>query len=117
MTNDHVLSGANRYIVHHGDHQFTLTTPKQNEVRDPLIDLFPQSRFVPLCEVLATINRSTGFLGAFTHMQRTHIHQKPEEKLFYAGITGLGCNITIPKEASKRGRETVTSTVYQDISQ
>jgi TnpA family transposase len=54
---------------------------------------------VPLCEVLATIQRATGFLGAFTHIQRTHLHQKPEEKLFYAGITGLGCNITIAKLA------------------
>jgi TnpA family transposase len=98
-SNDHFLTGVNRYLVIHDDHQFTLTTPKQDEIGDPLIDLFPHSRFVPLCEVLATTNRVTGFLRAFTHIQRTHIHQKPEEKLFYAGVTGLGCNITITKLA------------------
>lgn len=27
------------------------------------------------------------------------MREKPEERLFYAGITGLGCNITIPKLA------------------
>jgi hypothetical protein len=98
-TNDHILTGANRYLVVHGEHHFTLTTPKQDAVREELIELFPESRFVPLCEVLTTINRITGFLRAFSHLQLTHVPQKPAEKLFYAGITGLGCNITISKLA------------------
>ncbi len=98
-TNNNILTGANQHITIHGDHQFTLTTPKQEETSEPLTDLFPQTRFVSLCEVLVTIQRVTGFLGAFSHMQLTHIHQKPADKLFYAGITGLGCNITIAKLA------------------
>ncbi|HYT41846.1 MAG TPA: Tn3 family transposase, partial [Methylomirabilota bacterium] len=98
-TNNNILTGENQHITIHGDHQFTLTTPKQEETNETAIDLFPQTRFVSLCEVLATIQRVTGFLGAFSHMQLTHIHQKPADKLFYAGITGLGCNITIAKLA------------------
>ena len=98
-TNNNILSGANQYITIHGDHQFTLTTPKQEETNEAAIDLFPQTRFVLLCEVLATIQRVTGFLGAFSHIQLTHTHPKPADKLFYAGITGLGCNITISKLA------------------
>jgi TnpA family transposase len=98
-TNKNILSGANRYTVIHGDHQFTITTPKQEETHEPLTDLFPQTRFVSLCEVLATIQNATGFLDAFAHLQMTHIHPRPAEKLFYAGITGLGCNITLTKLA------------------
>jgi hypothetical protein len=74
-------------------------TPKQDEPIEVVFDLFPKSRFVPLCEVLATISRVTGFLSPFTHIQHTHVREKPENRLFYAGITGLGCNITIPKLA------------------
>lgn len=99
QTNNNILAEANQYITIHGDHHFTLTTPKQEETSEPLTDLFPQTRFVSLCEVLATIQNATGFLNPFTHIQLTHIHQKPADKLFYAGITGLGCNITIAKLA------------------
>lgn len=98
-TNNNILSGTNHYLTIHGDHQFTLTTPKQEEASEPLTDLFPQTRFVSLCEVLATIQRMAGYLDGFSHIQLTHIHQKPADKLFYAGITGLGCNITIAKLA------------------
>jgi TnpA family transposase len=98
-TNNNILSGANQYITIHGEHQFTLTTPKQEETNEAAPDLFPQTHFIPLCEVLATIQKVTGFLGVFTHIQLTHVHPKPADKVFYAGITGLGCNITIAKLA------------------
>src|SRR5437764_5249695 len=72
---------------------------KQEETNDVDTDLFPQTHFVSLCEVLATIQKVTGYLGPFTHMQLTHVHPRPSDTVFYAGITGLGCNITIAKLA------------------
>ncbi len=99
ITNNTILSGTNKYITVHGDHQFTLTTPKQEETNEATTDLFPQTNYISLCEVLATIQKVTGYLGVFTHIQLTHLHPKPSDKVFYAGITGLGCNITIAKMA------------------
>ena len=76
-TNERVLRSENRFLVLFGDHQFTLATPKQDEPTEVVFDLFPKSRFVPLCEVLSTINRVTGFLSAFSNIQRTHVREKP----------------------------------------
>jgi TnpA family transposase len=98
-TNNNILSGANQYISIHGDHDFVLSTPKQEETNEVDTDLFPKAHYVSVCEVLATIQKITGYLGPFTHMQLTHIHPRPSDTVFYAGITGLGCNITIPKLA------------------
>ena len=98
-TNTNILSGANEYMTIHGDHDFVLSTPKQEETNEVDADLFPQTHFVSVCEVLATIQKVTGYLGPFTHMQLTHIHPRPSDTVFYAGITGLGCNITITKLA------------------
>jgi TnpA family transposase len=98
-TNTHILAGINSSITVHGHHQFTLTTPREENVAEPPMELFPQARFVSLCEVLATVQHATGFLDAFSHVQLTHTHQKPPDKVFFAGITGLGCNIGIAKLA------------------
>jgi TnpA family transposase len=98
-TNKNIFSGANQYMSIHGDHDFVLSTPKQEEANEVDTDMFPQTHFVSLCEVLATIQKVTGYLGPFTHMQLTHIHPRPSDTVFYAGITGLGCNITIAKLA------------------
>jgi len=45
-TNSHILDGTNQYISIHGDHQFTLTTPKQEETNETATDLFPQTQFM-----------------------------------------------------------------------
>ncbi len=98
VTNHHILSGVNKHIKFYKNGAFSLTTPKEDEEEEStVIDLFPKTRFVPLSEILATVNNATGFLDAFSHWQTTHIGNKPSEKTFYAGIIGLGCNIGIKK--------------------
>ena len=98
-TNRHILDGANQYITVHKDHEFTLTTPRQADSTEPGIDLFPQTSFVTLCEVLATMNSHTHFLDALVPAQLTHTHQRPPDKVFFAAIIGLGRNLGIPKMA------------------
>src|SRR5258708_4586853 len=98
-TNQHILDGTNQYLTVHKDHEFTLTTPRQADETEPGIELFPQTSFVTLCEVLATMNSLTHFLDAFEPVQLTHTHQRPPDKVFFAAIIGLGRNIGIPKMA------------------
>jgi TnpA family transposase len=49
--------------------------------------------------VLTTVNNATHFEDSFTHFQQKHIGGRPEAKIFYAGIMGLGCNIGIAQIA------------------
>ncbi len=100
ITNRHILSRTNKYIKFHKNGEFNLKTPKEDleeALENTIIDLFPKSRFIPLCEVLSTVNNATGFLDVFTHWQTTHVGSKPSAKTFYAGLTGLGCNIGVKK--------------------
>jgi len=98
-TNTHILDGTNQYIKIHRNHDFTLTTPRLIEETEPDIELFPQTSFVTLCEVLATMNSLTHFLDAFEPVQLTHTKQRPPDKVFFAAIIGLGRNLGIPKMA------------------
>ena len=102
ITNQHILKGKNKYIKLYKNGEFSLTTPKEED--EPfddtsLSDLFPKTHFVSLYEVLATVQSITGYVNVFDHLQTTHVGKKQNEKTFYAGIIGLGCNIGIKKFA------------------
>src|SRR5271165_1949317 len=72
----------------------TLSTPKQEESDAvPLQQFFPGRRFVPLVEVLATVNRFTHYVDELQHPQQRYHHGKPSEATIYAGIIGIGCAI------------------------
>ncbi len=101
-TNRHIMGGKNVYYKAHGNKGFSVATPKKDEDEEAisgLSDLFPKSSFIPLGEALASINNVTGFLDALDHAQITGIGSRPEAKVFYAGIMGLGLNIGIKKIA------------------
>jgi Tn3 transposase DDE domain len=51
-------------------------------------------------EVLATVQRFTGFLEAFVPWRVQYGRAKPADRVFYAGITGYGCFIGTRKIAS-----------------
>src|SRR3954466_13822498 len=50
---------------------------------------FPERDFVPLMEVLATVNRHTGWMEEFQHWQQRHHHGRPEDRVVYAGLIGI----------------------------
>jgi hypothetical protein len=60
---------------------------------------FPERDFVPLMEVLATVNRHTGWMEEFQHWQQRHHHRRPADRVVYAGVIGIGCTIGIRKMA------------------
>ncbi len=64
---------------------------------DETVDLFPQDQFIPLLEILTTVNYYTGFLEGFEHWKIKNNRGKPQPEVFFGGIIGYGCNIGIGK--------------------
>jgi len=99
ITNKHILDGVNPFISFNKN-GFSLKTPKQEEVEsEDLQEFFPERRYVPLLEILATVNRYSGFLDELQNWQQRYHRKKPPLKTFYAAIIGLGCEIGTKKMA------------------
>jgi len=94
LTNQNITEGKNPHIKFSQNGGFALATPKQEESdAEPLQHFFPERRFVPLVEVLATVNRHTQYVEELQHPQQRYHHGKPSEATIYAGIIGIGCTI------------------------
>ena len=90
-TNAHILDGKNPHIKFKKV-GFTVSTPTLEESdAEALQHYFPERDFVPLMEVLATVNRHTGWMEEFQHWQQRHHHGRPEDRVVYAGVIGIGC--------------------------
>lgn len=69
-----ILAGENQHISFRKGGSFVLATPKiEAEEADPLLGIFPESRYISLLEVLSTVNRATRFLDEFRHWHITKI--------------------------------------------
>ena len=96
-TNKHILENKNPHIRFHKDRKFHVNTPA-SVPHEPQNDqpLFPAQKIIPLSEILATVEKLTGYLQAFTHLQPRNRRTKPDKRVFFAGITAYGCNLGIP---------------------
>jgi TnpA family transposase len=45
------------------------------------------------------LNKISQFTDCFEYWQHKHAREKPDNKVFFAGITGYGCNLGIPETA------------------
>lgn len=78
---------------------FRVSTPKRDEEEsEPLRHWFPERHYVPLTEILATVNLHTEFSTELRHLRQTHVRQV-SEKVLIAGVIGLGCAIGSAKMA------------------
>jgi TnpA family transposase len=94
LTNQNITEGKNPHIKFSKNGGFTLATPKQEESdAEPLQQFFPDRRFVPLVEILATVNRFSHYVDELRHPQQRYHHGKPSEATIYAGMIGIGCTI------------------------
>src|SRR6201984_395817 len=59
----------------------------------PRLLVDPFVRFVPLVEILATVNRFSHYVDELQHPQQRYHHGKPSEATIYAGMIGIGCTI------------------------
>lgn len=99
LTNQHIVDNSNTFISFNRN-GFSIKTPKQEEVEsEALQNFFPERHYVPLLEVLATVNRYSGFIDELQNWQQRYHHKRPLPKVFYAGIIGLGCEIGTRKMA------------------
>jgi TnpA family transposase len=98
-TNRAIADGSNPHFKMLTGRTFRVLTPKQDEEEsEPLRHLFPERHYVPLTEILATVNLHTGFATELRHLRQTHVRDV-SEKILLAGIIGLGCAIGSAKMA------------------
>jgi TnpA family transposase len=94
QTNQNFKAGRNPYLTVHKNGKIHVKTPKQEEVECfPLKAFFPARKYIPIIEMLATVNQATKFLDEFEHWQTKYQREKPATKTFFAGIMGYGCDI------------------------
>lgn len=99
-TNSRFISGNNEFLTFRKNGTFHVSTPKLEETDSLSIgSMFPEKKYIPLIEVLATVDHLTGFLDEFEHWQMKYQHKKPPKKIFFAGIMAYGCDIGYRKLA------------------
>lgn len=100
ITNRNAREGVNPYLKIAANRSFRIATPALEEVEsEPLRNSFPARHYVPLPEILATVNQHCGLLDELQHWQQTRSHHPPSSAVMFAGIMGLGCGIGIQKMA------------------
>lgn len=93
-TNTNALAGKNPHLKILNNGQFRIATSAFEEKdSDPLRQLFPKRHYVPLTEVLATVNQHCCFLDELQHWQQRHIRTTIPYHNLYAGVMALGCGI------------------------
>ncbi len=102
QTNKNIINENNDFVRIGPSNNLIVVTPPVYEKdfsEAHVMDLFPQERYFSLFEVLSTVHRATGFLNCFGHLKTKMHWKKPDEKTFFAGIIGLGCNLGVRKIA------------------
>ncbi len=93
-TNINAINGENPHLKLLEEGSFRITTPALDEKEnDSLQQFFPERHYVPLTEILATVNQHCDFLNEFQHWQPRHIRSSISPRVIYAGVIGLGCRI------------------------
>lgn len=99
-TNSRFISGNNKFLTFRKNGTFHVSTPKLEETDSLSIgSMFPDKKYIPLIEVLATVDHLTGFLDEFEHWQMKYQQKRPQKKIFLAGIMAYGCDIGYRKLA------------------
>lgn len=94
QTNQNFKSGNNPYLTVRANGSIHINTPKLGEVESrSLGDFFPERKYIPMLEMLATVSHASGFLDEFVHWQVKHQRTRPANKTLFAGIIGYGCDI------------------------
>lgn len=97
-TNNNAIKGDNPHLKTIANGSFRIATPALDDKEsDPLQQYFPERHYVPLTEVLSTVNRHCDFLGELQHWQQRHIRGTVSNRALYAGVMALGCGIGIQK--------------------
>jgi TnpA family transposase len=103
LTNKHIADGTNIHAKQMPSGHLKVQTPKLDEVEvTTLSQYLPQRHYVPLTEILSTVNEATGFTDSLAHLQQQYARPVSRAVLF-AGVIGLGCGIGLRKMARISG--------------
>lgn len=94
VTNNRFITGKNSFLILRPNGTFQVSTPKLDEIDSSTLNsIFPERKYIPLLEALATVDQATGFIEEFKHWQMKYQNNKPGKKVFLAGIMAYGCDI------------------------
>ncbi|MGE3818034.1 MAG: Tn3 family transposase [Isosphaeraceae bacterium] len=95
VTNYNLHTNVNEFASLRSDGSLRLQTPTKHDDQDQPTSprLFPEKHYISLSEVLATVDRYSGFIDGFQHWKQRHLQPRPAKKTFIAGIAALGCDI------------------------
>ena len=73
LTNKHILDEENPLIRFDKNNTITITTPKRDlSTAEPLQNLLPERQYIPLLEILSTVERHSNYLSEFQHWQQRY---------------------------------------------
>lgn len=97
-TNKGILSKSNKHAYFDDKDVLHINTPRVvKEKTENISQLFPDNRYIPLSEILSTVNKYSNFTSAFSQWQGKYVKNKPKEKTLFAGIIAYGCNLGVRK--------------------
>lgn len=103
LTNSNIAEGKNPHATVTAAGHLKLNTPKQEEVETATLSrVLPQRHYVPLSEILHTVNVASGFADSLSHLRQQYARPVSTAVLL-AGVIGLGCGIGLRKMARISG--------------
>lgn len=102
-TDANIKDGSNKHFKRLSSGKFTVATPKKEDADASAVALYlPRRHYVPVTEILSTVNAVTGFADNLDHLRPQYARVVPKAVLF-AGVIGMGCGIGLRKMARISG--------------
>lgn len=93
--------GKNPHLSFNKHGEIIVDTPKVEKIETQRIaEILKPFHYVPILEVLTTIDRMTHFSECLQHYSIRQQIKPPDPIVFYAGLIGKGCNIGLGKLTS-----------------
>ncbi len=92
--NTNVINGDNPHLKYTHKLRWDVKTPKTDyDVSKYIPTLLGNTKFIPLSQIISEINRHTNFSEHFTHSHIKNSKSKVSNKIIYALLMSLGCNL------------------------
>ena len=94
ITNKNIMNRLNNFARFDKNDNLRFSTPKVEHIdTNPLRDLLPENKYIPLSEILSTVNSHSNFINNFEHGIIKYQKKIPSNGAFFAAILSYGCNL------------------------
>ena len=115
-TNMNLVAGNNSWVKLNKDNTLTISTPKVDDAdAAPLQTFFPERDYISLLEVLATVNRYSGFLRSFRTGSSGTIGARRRRRPFLPGLLAWGAESASARLLGFPGRSRGRARVYRQL--